>query len=87
MNAKTEIFKTPEGGMEVRMTFDRAYLELLGRDLPNLIREAATHKLAEKLVAEKGQEIIAKIPLESVLNQVVAEAVRKIGAVAEEPKK
>ena len=65
----------------------KAMVEKLIVEKSEVILTVAAADLAHKLVADKGQEIIAKVPLETVLNRVVAEAVRKIGNAAEEPKK
>lgn len=81
MDAKTQIFKMPNGGVRVQLDFDGAYVELVSRELPKLVIEEATQKLAQHFIDEKKQELLAKIPVESVINQAVAEVVRRIAEV------
>jgi hypothetical protein len=80
MEAKTEIFREPDGGIRVQMRLDAEYIRYVSDAVPKLVVEELTHKIVEHFIAEKKQEIIAKIPLEAVLNGVVAETIRKIGA-------
>lgn len=61
----------------------KAMAEKLVAEKSDVILTVAAADLAHKLVVDKGQEIIAKIPLEAVLNQTVATAVRKISAATE----
>lgn len=81
MDAKTEIFQDPDGGVRVQVRFDAAYISYVAEAVPKLVIDEITRKMTEHFIAEKKQEIIGKIPLEAVLNGVVAEAVRRIAEV------
>ena len=79
MNTKVTLARTPDGGLLASAQVDAAMIDMLGRTVGLELAQQLVSRLADEIIAMKKQEIIAKIPLEAVLNQVVAEVVRRIG--------
>lgn len=84
---KTEVLKTFDGGATVTFSLSPAEMEITGKNFLAAAVEFAARELARTLVEDRGSEIIKMIPLETILNRVIAEAVVKIGAAQQEPRR
>ena len=68
-------------------TVDRASAIEIGAIVQVRVIELVSADLAKQFMAKHGQEIMARIPLESVLNQAVASAVKGIAVSIDENEK
>lgn len=70
----TEYWNPMESREGVLLEMDRISFDAFGRDVYVRAVELAAQSLASRIVAERGQEILAKCDMQAVANLSVAEA-------------
>lgn len=71
---KMETYRTQHGGTSITMALDALEYADSARRVYELALEMAARALADQIVKDHGQEIIAKCDMQAIANLTVAEA-------------
>lgn len=77
---ETKVVKTNYGQTEIITTLSEIELGRIGSEIVLIAADEAGKALASMILKEKGNDLIAMVPLESILKLAVANVVLRIGA-------